>query len=60
MDNKKHLPVYDLNDAIKTIRKHSPLIPKGIIKKVLCGNDFYLKKIGCLNETDKEIKDTYK
>lgn len=60
MNDTINYPVYDLDEAIEMIRSHYPLIPKFIIKKVLCGNDFYLKKIGCLDLEDKEIIDTYK
>lgn len=45
----EELIVYDCVDCINRIKKKYPLIPIGIIRRVLYAEELYMKEIGIIN-----------
>ena len=46
MDENKR---YDSNDCMKFIKKRFPYIPKWAIRRILFGEDLYMKKVGLID-----------
>lgn len=53
MMNENTKLIYDTLDAVKSIKKKYPWIPKAIIRRVLYGNDLYMYKVGIIKYIPK-------